>query len=101
MALQRDAVDGRFYCRVEQLDDQPQQADRDHDRPLCAADRQPEGSRYQQHVEQHQLAESGFALEGGAQAVQRIAGGIENTFQASLALEWRHVRHFTDERPAD
>jgi hypothetical protein len=42
VALQRNAVDGRFHRRVEQLDDQPQQAHRNQDRPLDTADRQPE-----------------------------------------------------------
>lgn len=101
VALKRNTVDGGFHRRVEQLDDQAQQAHRDHDRPLCAADRQPEGRRDQQHVEQDQLTERGLALEGGAQAVQRIAGGVEDAFEAGLAFEWRHVRHFTDKRPAD
>jgi len=66
MALQGDPVDGRLYGGIEQLHDQPQQADGDQDRALGAADRQPEGQRYQNDIEQDELAKRSFAQKGGA-----------------------------------
>lgn len=93
VAFQRDAVDGGLDRRVEQLDDQRQQAHRDHQRAFAATDVEEEGHRDQHHVEQHQLAEGGFTAEGGEETCEGIAGGVEDTLEAGLAFEGgrRHV----------
>ena len=93
VAFQRDAVDGGLDRRVEQLDDQRQQARRDHQRAFAATDVEEEGHRDQHHVEQHQLAEGGFTAEGGEETCEGIAGGVEDTLEAGLAFEGgrRHV----------
>ena len=87
VAFQRDAVDGGLDRRVEQLDDQRQQAHRDHQRAFAATDVEEEGHRDQHHVEQHQLAEGGFTAEGGEETCEGIAGGVEDTLEAGLAFE--------------
>ncbi|MNH42386.1 hypothetical protein D3C79_1040740 [compost metagenome] len=91
MTLQGNAVDGRLHRGIQQFDYQRQQAGADHQRAFAAADVEEERQGNQHGVEQHQLAEGGFAGEGGAQAVQRIAGGVEDPFEAGLAFEWRHI----------
>ncbi|MCY1409305.1 hypothetical protein D9M71_246520 [compost metagenome] len=87
MTLEGDAVDRRLHRRVEQLDDQRQQAHGDQDGALAATDVEQEGQRQQHAIEQHQLAERRFAAEGRAQAIPRIAGSVEDAFEAGLALE--------------
>ncbi|MNE33824.1 hypothetical protein D3C80_1275150 [compost metagenome] len=89
MTVKGYPVDRRFDRRIEQFNDQAQQAHGDQDGPFGTADIQPERQRHQQHIEQHQLAESRFTGESCAQTVKRIAGSVENTFEAGLALERR------------
>lgn len=80
-------------AELSRLDDQRQQAHRDHQRAFAATDVEEEGHRNQHHVEQHQLAEGGFTAEGGEETCEGIAGGVEDTLEAGLAFEGgrRHV----------
>ncbi|MCY1554077.1 hypothetical protein D9M68_906220 [compost metagenome] len=80
MAFEGNAIDGRFHCRVQQFDDQRQQTGTDHQRAFATTDIKEERQRNQHHIKQYQLAEGSFAGEGGTQAVERIASGIQDAF---------------------
>jgi len=84
VALQGNPVDHRLDRRIEQLDDQRQQAHGYQQRAFAAADAEDEAQGNEDQIEQHQLTERRFTAKRREQPGAGIAGGVEHTFEADL-----------------
>ena len=86
MVLERDAVDRRLDCRVEQLDDQHQDQAADEQRALDAGVAQPERERREQGDQDQLLAEGVFVPGGGGEPGERILRRVQDPAKARFPL---------------
>ena len=84
MVLGAHAVDDGFDARVQELDDQHQQAGPDQKRALDRSPAEPHAGWHEDDTEQDLLAKRGFVAPRGAQAREREERGVHDSAQPLL-----------------